>query len=253
MKMKSLLLISFYYTFRSPPLHSHKRGVIRSPCMLVDTSRCLRCARHSWADIQESFRRKNAQELKINQSSQCPYVVVCYHSFYDNVLKGLLYLHHERHIIHKDLKPSNLLINHRGEVKITDFGVSTIMESTSSQASTLLGTYKYMSSLWLVLLECATRHFPYIPPEGNEGWTNFFELMDSIVSQPPPFAPSRQFSPKFCSFISKHVQKDPQNRQSMHPFITMYENLDVNLKSYFTNMLVNVILNGKLNEYDLIV
>jgi len=61
------------------------------------------------------------------------------------VLKGLVYLHHERHIIHRDLKPSNLLINHIGEVKITDFGVSAIMESTSGQANTFIGTCNYMS------------------------------------------------------------------------------------------------------------
>jgi len=61
------------------------------------------------------------------------------------VLKGLVYLHHEKHIIHRDLKPSNLLINHIGEVKITDFGVSAIMESTSGQANTFIGTYNYMS------------------------------------------------------------------------------------------------------------
>ena len=61
------------------------------------------------------------------------------------MLKGLVYLHHEKHIIHRDLKPSNLLINHIGEVKITDFGVSAIMESTSGQANTFIGTCNYMS------------------------------------------------------------------------------------------------------------
>lgn len=35
-------------------------------------------------NIEESARKHIAQELKINQSSQCPYVVVCYQSFYDN-------------------------------------------------------------------------------------------------------------------------------------------------------------------------
>ncbi|KAG7023678.1 Mitogen-activated protein kinase kinase 2 [Cucurbita argyrosperma subsp. argyrosperma] len=131
--------------------------------------------------IEESHRKQIAQELKINQSAQCPYIVVCYQSFYDNgsiyiileymdggsladflkkvkqvqepylaalckqVLKGLSYLHHERHIIHRDLKPSNLLINHRGEVKITDFGVSAIMASTYGEANTFVGTYNYMS------------------------------------------------------------------------------------------------------------
>ncbi|KAK5824766.1 hypothetical protein PVK06_019550 [Gossypium arboreum] len=132
-------------------------------------------------NIEDSYRKQIAKELKINQSSQCPYVVVCYQSFYKNgaisiileymdggsladflkkvksipepylavickqVLKGLIYLHHERHIIHRDLKPSNLLINHRGEVKITDFGVSAIMTSTSGLANTFVGTYNYMS------------------------------------------------------------------------------------------------------------
>lgn len=35
-------------------------------------------------NIEESARKHIAQELKINQSSQCPYVVICYQSFYDN-------------------------------------------------------------------------------------------------------------------------------------------------------------------------
>lgn len=35
-------------------------------------------------NIEESIRKQIAQELKINQSAQCPYLVVCYQSFYDN-------------------------------------------------------------------------------------------------------------------------------------------------------------------------
>lgn len=61
------------------------------------------------------------------------------------VLKGLMYLHHEKRIIHRDLKPSNILINHRGEVKISDFGVSAIIASSSSQRDTFTGTYNYMA------------------------------------------------------------------------------------------------------------
>ncbi|KAK0570706.1 hypothetical protein LWI29_005282 [Acer saccharum] len=243
-------------------------------------------------NIEESARKFIAQELKINQSAQCPYVVVCYQSFYTNgsisiileymdggsladflkkvrtipepylaaitkqVLKGLWYLHREKHIIHRDLKPSNLLINHSGEVKITDFGVSAIMASTSGQANTFVGTYNYMSperitggkysyksdiwSLGLVLLECATGQFPYSPPEQGEGWASFYELMEAIVEQPPPSATSDQFTPEFCSFISACVQKEPKDRLSAqelltHPFINMYEDLDVDLSAYFTN------------------
>lgn len=68
------------------------------------------------------------------------------------VLPGLHYLHHDKHIIHRDLKPSNLLYNHRGEVKITDFGVSAVLASTSVLASSVVGTYAYMSVSYLMLL-----------------------------------------------------------------------------------------------------
>ncbi|KAK4415719.1 Mitogen-activated protein kinase kinase [Sesamum alatum] len=242
-------------------------------------------------NIEESARKHIAQELKINQSSKCPNIVICYQSFYDNgtisiileymdggsladllkkvnmipepylaaickqVLKGLWYLHHEKHIIHRDLKPSNLLINHRGEVKITDFGVSRILASTSDAANSFVGTYKYMSperisadkygyrsdiwSLGVVLLECAIGEFPYSSPQ-PEGWINVYELMETIVNEPAPRAPSDLYSPEFCSFISACVQKDPKDRLSTnelmaHPFITKYDNLDVDLAVYFTS------------------
>lgn len=42
------------------------------------------CVQVIQMNIEESARRQIAQELKINQSSQCPYVVVCYQSFYNN-------------------------------------------------------------------------------------------------------------------------------------------------------------------------
>ncbi|XP_076923715.1 mitogen-activated protein kinase kinase SIPKK-like [Bidens hawaiensis] len=261
----------------------------------------VRLVQHKWTgqffalkmiqmNADEPARRQITKELKINQSSQCSNVVVCYQSFYDNgvisiileymdggsladflktvrsipepylasiskqVLKGLWYLHHEKHIIHRDLKSSNLLINHRGEVKITDFGVSAILASTSGLANTQIGTYNYMSperiiggsygyksdiwSLGLVLLECATGQFPYTPPQG-EGWASFYELMETVVGQPPPHAPSDKFSPQFCSFIEACVQKDPKDRASAnelmsHPFITMYDDMAVDLSSYFT-------------------
>ncbi|CAI8589796.1 unnamed protein product [Vicia faba] len=246
-------------------------------------------------NLEDSTCRQIAQELKINQSAQCPYVVVCYQSIYDNgtisiileymdggsledlsnkvitipepflaaickqVLKGLNYLHQEKHIIHRDLKPSNILINHRGEVKITDFGVSIIMETTSGQANTFIGTYNYMSperidgtqqgynyksdiwSLGLMLLKCATGRFPYTPPDNSDGWESLFQLIEAIVENPSPTAPSDECSPEFCSFISACLQKNPSNRPSArsllrHPFVNMYDDLDVDLSDYFSNV-----------------
>ncbi|XP_010545364.1 PREDICTED: mitogen-activated protein kinase kinase 1 isoform X2 [Tarenaya hassleriana] len=172
------------------------------------------------------------------------------------VLRGLSYLHHERRIIHRDLKPSNLLINHRGEVKITDFGVSKILTNSTSLANTVVGTYHYMSperirgnshgnksdiwSLGLLFLECATGKFPYSPSEPGERWTNVYEVVDAIVESPPPRAPSGQFSPEFCSFVSDCIQKNPEDRKSArelleHGFVKMYDEASVDLSSYFSN------------------
>lgn len=257
----------------------------------------VQLVRHKWVgklfalkviqmNIQEEIRKQIVQELKINQSSQCPYIVVCYHSFYHNgaislvleymdrgsladvikqvktilepylavackqVLQGLVYLHNERHIIHRDIKPSNLLVNHKGEVKITDFGVSAMLPSSMGQRDTFVGTYNYMSperisgssydyssdiwSLGLVVLECAIGRFPYIRSEDQQSAPSYFELLEAIVGSPPPSAPSDQFSPEFCSFISACIQKDPKDRWTSsdllsHPFIKKFEDKDLDL------------------------
>jgi eukaryotic-like serine/threonine-protein kinase len=53
---------------------------------------------------------------------------------------------HRTHIVHRDIKPSNILINlHTDEVRITDFGIALLPESTLTQAIDLLGTPGYLS------------------------------------------------------------------------------------------------------------
>ena len=60
------------------------------------------------------------------------------------VLKGLLYIHKEKHQIHRDIKPENILINSNGEVKITDFGIFKQLQKTRELSKTWCGTFIYM-------------------------------------------------------------------------------------------------------------
>lgn len=54
-----------------------------------------------------------------------------------DVINGLEYLHTYKHIIHRDLKPSNLLISKDRTIKISDFGVSLILENNANDEKEL--------------------------------------------------------------------------------------------------------------------
>jgi serine/threonine protein kinase len=60
------------------------------------------------------------------------------------VLHGLSYLHVISLQIHRDIKPDNVLLNTKGYVKLTDFGISRDLEQ-SAFCTTVVGTYTYMS------------------------------------------------------------------------------------------------------------
>ena len=94
------------------------------------------------------------------------------------VLRGLSYLREKHKIIHRDVKPSNILVNSQGEIKICDFGVSG--QLIDSMANSFVGTRSYMSperlqgsqysvasdlwSLGLSLLEMSFGMYPIPPP-----------------------------------------------------------------------------------------
>lgn len=60
------------------------------------------------------------------------------------IIKGLKYLEKEK-ISHRDIKPSNICLNQRGEIKITDFGISAKIEETYESLHTLTGTQLYLA------------------------------------------------------------------------------------------------------------
>ncbi|KAE8699664.1 Mitogen-activated protein kinase kinase 3 [Hibiscus syriacus] len=168
-------------------------------------------------------------------------------SMFQKLLQGLNYLHGVRHLVHRDIKPANLLVNLKGEPKITDFGISAGLDNSMAMCATFVGTVTYMSperirndsysypadiwSLGLALFECGTGEFPYT---ANEGPVN---LMLQILDDPSPSPPKDKFSLEFCSFIDACLQKDADGRPTAeqllsHPFIKKHEHAGVDLAAF---------------------
>ncbi|GAU14663.1 hypothetical protein TSUD_97270 [Trifolium subterraneum] len=173
-------------------------------------------------NVQENIRKQIVQELKINnQASQCPHVVVCYHSFYNNGVISLV-----------------LEYMDRGSLVDVIRQVNTILEPYLAVPERISGsTYDYSCDIWslgMVVLECAIGRFPYIQSEDQQACPSFYELLQAIVESPPPSAPPDQFSPEFCSFVSSCIKKDPRERSTSlelldHPFIKKFEDKDLDL------------------------
>uniref|UniRef100_A0A8C2UIS8 mitogen-activated protein kinase kinase n=1 Tax=Coturnix japonica TaxID=93934 RepID=A0A8C2UIS8_COTJA len=147
------------------------------------------------------------------------------------VVKGLTYLWSLK-ILHRDVKPSNMLVNTRGQVKLCDFGVST--QLVNSIAKTYVGTNAYMAperisgeqygihsdvwSLGISFMEVCKRL----------SFSHPLQLLQCIVDEESPVLPAGEFSEPFVHFITQCMRKQPKERPAPenlmgHPFIVQYD------------------------------
>jgi TolB-like protein/Tfp pilus assembly protein PilF len=136
---------------------------------------------------------------------------------------------HEHGILHRDIKPGNILLDQKGEPHLTDFGLARLVESESSVTHTLevLGTPSYMApeqavgnnaavsratdvyGLGAVLYQLLTGHPPFA---GGTTYETIKLLLDTEPRQPRLW--NRKIDRDLSTICLKCLEKDPKRRYS---------------------------------------
>jgi eukaryotic-like serine/threonine-protein kinase len=131
---------------------------------------------------------------------------------------------HDRGMVHRDIKPQNVLLTARGDAKVADFGIARAASSvTISQTGSVMGTAGYMSpeqalgkpatpksdlySLGVVLYETLTGELPYTADN---------PIAVSMKHVNDPLRPPREVNPRIPegmnALVTKLLAKDPEDR-----------------------------------------
>ncbi|NWQ83060.1 MP2K6 kinase, partial [Columbina picui] len=168
-----------------------------------------------------------------------------------SIVKALEHLHSKLSVIHRDVKPSNVLINTQGQVKMCDFGISGYL--VDSVAKTMdAGCKPYMAESEIrgaggravgrppamaearalsPQIELAILRFPY------DSWGTPFQQLKQVVEEPSPQLPAEKFSAEFVDFTSQCLKKNSKERPTypelmQHPFFTLHESKETDVASF---------------------
>jgi serine/threonine-protein kinase len=132
---------------------------------------------------------------------------------------------HEQGLVHRDVKPQNVLLNDGGHAKVTDFGIARSLDvhGNLTQTGTVMGTSDYISpeqargskvdaqsdvySLGAVLYELLTDEVPF-------AGDNFVAVAMKHINEPPPSVRERrpELSPCVDAAIRRAMAKEPRDR-----------------------------------------
>ena len=148
-----------------------------------------------------------------NWMSQAPLPPPQVFAVMHGVLQALDYAH--RHaVVHRDVKPENVLISDEGMVKVADFGIARLMDDTgvggtATKTGTTVGTPQYMSPEQVSSSKVDGRSDLY------SAGIMFYEL----VAGQPPFSASDADGP--FTLMAKHVQAPPKPPSVFQPGLNL--------------------------------
>lgn len=130
---------------------------------------------------------------------------------------------HGQDIVHRDIKPQNIMVQPDGNIKVMDFGIARAKNSVMSRTSSVLGTAHYISpeqaqgkeltpasdiySLGVVLYEAATGTLPFDGPDAMS-----VALMQVNDFPPMPHEVNPDIDPDLETIIMMALEKDPARR-----------------------------------------
>ena len=130
---------------------------------------------------------------------------------------------HEGGVIHRDIKPQNIMVQPDGNIKVMDFGIARAGDAGLSQTATVLGTAHYVSpeqaqgkeltgasdiySLGVVLYEATTDKLPF---DGQDAVSVAVKQVNEIPAPPSTINPN--IDPGLEAIIMKALEKDPNKR-----------------------------------------
>lgn len=130
---------------------------------------------------------------------------------------------HAQDIVHRDIKPQNIMVQPDGNVKVMDFGIARAKNTTSEKTGNVLGTAHYISpeqaqgqevgpasdiySLGVVLYEASTGKLPFDGPDAMS--VALMQVQDEPL---PPSSINPDIDPALERIILKAMQKNPSAR-----------------------------------------
>jgi eukaryotic-like serine/threonine-protein kinase len=142
---------------------------------------------------------------------------------------------HERGIVHRDIKPHNVIVAEDGRVKVTDFGIALAGASDMTETGSIMGTAQYLSpeqaqghpvdarsdlySIGIVLYELLTGTVPF---DADSPVTIALKQVSEVPVPPGQLNPA--VPPALDSVVMRALQKDPAARfQSAEEFLAALE------------------------------